>query len=79
MTPYTQNQTLNRFISYLRALNAERVYYPIRLVRFGDEASNRKCFDEELRCQVCDGLARPNVLMFDDDRWVNQVALSAEP
>uniref|UniRef100_A0A7S4PKJ3 Deacetylase sirtuin-type domain-containing protein n=1 Tax=Guillardia theta TaxID=55529 RepID=A0A7S4PKJ3_GUITH len=52
LTPYTQNQSLNR------------------LVRFGDEASNRKCFDEELRCQVCDGLARPNVLMFDDDRWI---------
>ncbi|EKX46935.1 hypothetical protein GUITHDRAFT_162849 [Guillardia theta CCMP2712] len=34
LTPYTQNQSLNR------------------LVRFGDEASNRKCFDEELRCQI---------------------------
>mmetsp|Transcript_11624 Transcript_11624/g.26627 ORF Transcript_11624/g.26627 Transcript_11624/m.26627 type:complete len:380 (-) Transcript_11624:439-1578(-) len=45
-----------------------------RLVRQGDGSSNRHRFDQELRCQVCDGLARPNVLMFDDDRWASHAA-----
>jgi NAD-dependent SIR2 family protein deacetylase len=38
------------------------------------DEKNLRCISDLPRCKSCGGLARPNILMFGDDRWLGQRA-----